>query len=198
MTLHSNPAPTPLPILHVIKERWSPVAFSDQALSEDKIAMLFEAARWAPSSFNEQPWRYLYASKEDKEGREKLESLLMPGNGWAKNAGLLILSFAKKTFSKNGKENVHCMHDLGCATGYLVLQATELGLVSHQMAGFDREKSHAVLGVPEDNMPGSMIAIGEPGDRAALTEELREREAAPRVRRDRKEFAFRGQWNEQK
>src|SRR3989344_5959464 len=116
-----KPAPADHEILEVIEKRWSPLAFSNEPLSDDVIQRLFEAARWAPSSFNEQPWLYVYAAKDDP-GRPALESLLVEGNSWAKDAGLLVISFAKKAFAKNAKPNYHHMHDVGAATGYLVLQ----------------------------------------------------------------------------
>lgn len=191
-----KPAPTQLPVLQVIRDRWSPLAIGDARVEEEKIVTMFEAARWAPSSFNEQPWRYVYASKDDKEGRAKLESLLVEGNAWAKNAYILAISFAKKTFAKNGRENAHALHDTGCASGYLALQATALGLHTHQMAGFARDRANEVLHVPDDFLPGSMIAIGYLGEQVVLTEEQRERQKGERMRKDRKEFAFRGFWND--
>lgn len=189
-----NPAPTDLPILDAIKQRWSPLAFSDQRIEEEKIATLFEAARWAPSSFNEQPWRHVYATKEDSEDRLRLESLLVEGNSWAKKAYILMISFAKKTFASNGKENRHAMHDLGCATGYMAMQCQSLGLIGHQMAGFDFRKANELLGVPDDFVPGSMMAIGHPADPSLLPPELQERERQPRTRKPQEGFVFRGKW----
>jgi nitroreductase len=194
MVFPHKPAPTQLPILRSVTERWSPLAFSAQPVEQSKIDIFFEAARWAPSSFNEQPWRYLYATKEDSEDRQKLESLLLQGNKWAKDAYILMITFTKRTFAKNGKENYHALHDLGCATGYLALQLPSLGLIGHEMAGFLREAANGILGVPPDFIPGSMMAIGYPGDHAALPQELREREEAPRERMVRRMFAFKGKW----
>ncbi len=188
-----KPATTDLPILEALEERWSPLAISDQPIEDDKIQVLFEAARWAPSSFNEQPWRYVYATKTDGEARERLESLLLPGNAWAKNAFLLAVSFAKKTFTYNGKENRHALHDTGAASAYVAAQCPSLDLVAHQMAGFKAEEANTLLGVPADFVPGSMIAIGYPGDPKALDPKLQERESAPRERKLQKEFVFRGQ-----
>jgi nitroreductase len=157
---------------------------------------LFESARWAPSSYNEQPWRYVYATKDDGAAREKIESLLLPGNAWAKGVGLLLVSFYKKTFTYNGKPNVHGLHDLGCATGYMMLQCESLGLVGHQMAGFKTAEANALLGIPDDFAPGSMIAIGYPGNPASLPEELRKREETPRTRNEMHTFAFRGSFTQ--
>ena len=191
-----NPAPTNLPILDEIRRRWSPLNFSSEPIEEEKIATLFEAARFAPSSFNEQPWRYIYATNDDRDhdARGQLESLLNPGNSYAKGAYLLMISFAKKTFTKNGKENVHFLHDLGMANGFIVLQCVDLGLIGHQMAGFAREKANALLGVPSDFFPGDMMAIGYPGDPSTLPAELMPKQMKTRVRKDRKEFVFRGKW----
>lgn len=189
-----KPVPTDLPILAQMKRRWSPVSYAAKSLTPDQIATLFEAARWAPSAFNEQPWRYIYATKDDGDVRAALESLLVPGNAWAKDAHLLIISFAKKTFAKNGKPNRHHMHDLGCASGYMVLQAVELGLIGHQMSGFDHTKANAMLGVPDDFEPGSMIAIGYASDAAAIKPEALQREQSPRTRNEQDVFVFRGKW----
>ena len=186
-------ATTDAPILDVISERWSPVIFSDTPIEAEKIASLFEAARWACSSYNEQPWRYIYALKGDP-GREKLESLLVEGNAWAKNAGLLLVDFAKKTFTKNGKPNTEALHDLGASNFAIALQATAMGLYSHQMVGFDAARASTDFGVPEDFVPGSMMAIGYLGDAATAPEALRKRQESPRMRNPASSFAFRGEW----
>lgn len=191
MQYPTKTASTDAPIIDVIKNRWSPVVFDPAPLSADQIASLFEAARWAASSYNEQPWCYVYAMKGN-DGREKLESLLAEGNAWAKNAGLLILSFARTTFVKNGKPNRHYLHDTGAASALMTLQATSMGLVSHQMAGFSVETANSVLGVPEDFEPGSMIAIGTAGDPSAFPEDMQQRDASPRTREPQAAFAFRG------
>ncbi|MBI1812362.1 nitroreductase family protein [Candidatus Peregrinibacteria bacterium] len=189
-----KPVQTTLPILEAIRERWSPLSFSDQPIEQEKIMTLFEAARWAPSSFNEQPWRYIYATKDDKDDRKSLESLLVEGNSWAKSAYLLLISFAVPVFARNGKENRHAMHDLGAASGFLALQLPSLRLIGHQMAGFDFARANEVLGVPPEFIPGSMMAIGYPGDSALLDSKLKDRENAARTRRPVNEFASRGRW----
>lgn len=186
--------PTAHTILQAFSDRWSPLSFSDRPIEQAKIAALFEAARWAPSSYNEQPWRYVYATKADGKARETMESLLMPGNAWATNAFLLVVSFAKRTFTFNGQENRHALHDLGAASAYLALQCPALGLICHQMAGFKVEEANKLLGVPEDFVPGSMIAIGYPGDPSALDSKLQEREKAPRSRNPQETFVFRGKF----
>lgn len=192
--MRSKDTPLDAPILDLLTKRWSPVHFDKQPLTAEQIASLFEAARWAPSAFNEQPWLYVYASSDDGEKREALESLLVEGNAWAKKAGLLILSFAKKTFARNGKENAYALHDTGAASLQLVLQATSMGLITHQMSGFDHEKANALLQVPAEYMPGSMIAIGHMGDPATISPEEKKREDAPRLRNPIHKFVFHGQY----
>lgn len=194
MDFPQKKTPLDAPIAPLIAKRWSPYAFSPSSLSQEQITSVFEAARFAPSAFNEQPWRYIYAQKNDK-GREELESLLMEGNSWAKNAGMLIIGFAKKTFTRNQKLNRHAMHDTGAASALLVLQATELGLVSHQMSGFHAEKANELLGMSEDFEPSSMIAIGHAGRHEELPEELQQRENAPRTRHPQADFVFLGRFN---
>jgi nitroreductase len=196
MTYPHNLAVTSLPILDVIKERWSPRAISALPIEKEKIETLFEAARWAPSNGNQQPWMYIYATKEDGEARTKLESLLVEGNNWAKNAYLLIISFANTQRIKSDgtiTTNYHALHDTGAASAYLVLQCEPLGLVGHQMAGYDMTTANALLNVPPHFVPGSMIAVGYPDDPASLSPELQEKERRPRERKEQKEFVFKVQ-----
>jgi nitroreductase len=193
MVYPKKTTPLDTPIHDVIALRWSPYCLSEKALSDKEIAALFEAARWAPSSFNEQPWRYVYAVKGSAD-RAKMDSLLLEGNNWAKSAGLLIISFYKPSFTYNGKENRHAFHDLGAASFALSLQAASMGIVTHQMAGFLADKANEVLGVPAEYVAGSMIAVGYPGDPKALTPELKKRDDAPRARKTVAAFAFKGTW----
>jgi len=189
-----NLAVTDLPILDVLKERWSPRSISPQPIEEEKIRTLFEAARWAPSASNLQPWHYIYATKNDGEARTKLESLLVEGNSWAKSAYLLVIGFANTKRTKSDgtlADNYHALHDTGAASAYLVLQCEPLGLVGHQMAGFDMSKANALLNVPGNFVPSSMIAIGYPDDPSTLPEVLQEKEKAPRMRRKQEEFVMR-------
>jgi nitroreductase len=193
-----KPAPTDLPIINEIRQRWSPRAFSEMPVEQQKIDTLFEAARWAPSNGNNQEWNFLYATKGDGEDRAILESLLVEGNAWAKNAYILMIGFAQSKRKKSDgtmTENTYALFDTGMATGYLALQCVQLGLIGHQMAGFDREHANEILGVPTDFLPASMMAIGYPADLSILSEQLQEREKAPRVRKEQSEFVFRGKWN---
>lgn len=198
MTHPSKPAPSEFPILPVIRERWSSLAISSKPLDEAMIHTLFESARWAPSAGNGQPWRYIIATKDDGEYRERIESLIKESNGWAKDAYLLIVSFAMtKRLSPEGVfvDNYYGMHDTGAANGFLSLQAAEMGLAVRQFGGFDREKANEVLGVPEQFTPASMIAVGHPEDDSRLHEMYHPRHNAVRVRQAHNAFVFKGRMN---
>ena len=175
--------------------RWSPRAFDERPVDAALLRTLFEAARWAPSSNNEQPWRFLVASKDLEADWTRLLDCLVEGNRrWAARAPVLVLSVASMQFEDDGKPNRHAFHDTGLATENLVLQATAHGLVARQMAGFDVEKARADFNIPPGYEPVAIIAIGYPGDSAALPERLRERELQPRSRRPIEEWTFLGRW----
>ncbi len=178
----------------LIEKRWSPVAFSNEPIEDEKINSLFEALRWAPSSFNEQPWRIIYAVQKDKEEFDRLSSLLTEGNSWAKNAYILILVCSIPKFSYNAKPNRHYAYDSGAAMENLFLQAVSMDLMAHEMEGFDREKAHQILGVPNDIEPITMMAVGYHGDTETLSEKLKERESSPRSRKPFSEIIFKGRW----
>ena len=179
----------------LLEQRWSPVAFSPRLVEPEKLRSVLEAARWAPSSFNEQPWIYLVATKEDPENFQKLLGCLVEGNqAWAKNAPVLMLSVAKLSFAMNGKPNRHALHDVGAASANLTLQATALGLFVHQMAGFDIEKARREFSIPEGYEPGAAIALGYLGDDSGLPEKLRARNKSARKRKPLSEFVFAGAW----
>lgn len=181
---------------NLIEERWSPRAFEDKSVEEEQLQALFEAARWAPSAMNEQPWRFIYATKEDKENFDRLFSCLLEGNSWARNASALFLTIAKTNYDYNGNPNSLALHDVGLATGNLLLQATDLGLHIHLMGGFNAEKAREVLGIPEGFVPVSMGAIGYAGDPESLSETLKAREVAPRKRKSLNELVFKGKWEQ--
>jgi nitroreductase len=192
-----KPADTQHPIHDLIKRRWSPRAFSDQQIEAEKLHMLLEAARWAPSSNNEQPWRFIVANKDHETEWNRLLACLVEGNRkWAYRAPVLILSVASLNFQDDSTPNRHALHDTGMAVENLVLQATALGLATHQMAGFDVEKARADLKIPSGYEPVAMIAVGYPGDLAFLPDRLRERELQPRSRQPISEWTFSGQWGE--
>jgi nitroreductase len=174
----------------LIRRRWSPRAYSDKEVTSAELKKLFEAARWAASSSNEQPWRYLVGRRGD-DTYQKIFSALVEGNqSWAKSAPVLVLSVAKKTFTNNGKPNAYGMHDTGAATATLALQATANGLHTHSMAGFDREQARASFAIPSDYEIGAVTAIGYFGDPASLPEHLQKMEVSPRQRKPLEEFVF--------
>lgn len=187
--INNNPAPSHNPILEAIKNRWSPLAFSNEKISEQELNTLLEAAHWAPSAFNEQPWQYIIGHNED-ENFKKIANSLAEGNSWAKNAGLLMISLANKNFIYNDKFNKHHLHDLGAATALMFLQATEMNLYMHEMAGFDEEKIRKDFNIPNNIEIGAAIAIGKPGNKNNLTEEQRKREESPRKRKEIQEIIW--------
>ncbi len=190
-------AQTEFPIDDLLRRRWSPRAFSDRPVEPEKLRCLLEAARWAPSSYNEQPWAYLVATREDPEEYARMLSVLVEGNiAWAQRAPVLMLSLARLNFERNGRPNRHAFHDVGQATANLVTQATALGLFVHQMAGFHAEKARELFSIPEGWEPVAAIALGYPGDPESLPEPLRERELAPRTRKPLEQFAFAGRWGQ--
>ncbi len=189
-----NPVKCDKPIAPLLGDRWSPRAFSERALSNEECKSLLEAARWAPSCFNEQPWRLL-VTRSGGDGHETLLGTLAPANqSWAKRAPLLILAVAKRSFERNGNPNRWASHDLGMATQNLLLQAESMGLAGHAMGGFDEVAAREGFGIGDDFDVLSVIAIGEPADASVLPSELAEREKAPRARRDAAELFFEGQW----
>ena len=188
-------ATTSYPVHELIGSRWSPRAFSNREVEDEILGSLFEAARWAPSCFNEQPWSFLAATSARGQPFEQLASCLMEGNVWAKAAPVLVLSVAKLTFAHNGKPNRHALHDVGLAVENLVLQGTALGLFVHQMAGFDQERARDVMGIPEGHDPVAMLAVGYPGDPKELSDKFRERELAPRQRKELSSFVFGAGWD---
>ena len=192
-----KPADAQHPIHDLFKRRWSPRAFSDQPVEAETLRRLFEAARWAPSSNNEQPWRFIVATKDRETEWNRLLACLVEGNRkWAYLAPALILSVASLNFQDDATPNRHAFHDTGMAVENLVLQATALGLATHQMAGFDVEKARADLKIPSGFEPVAMIAVGYPGDLAFLPDRLRERELQPRSRQPISEWTFSGQWGD--
>jgi len=189
-------AQTAHPIHPLLAERWSPVGFSDRPVEPWKLVSLFEAARWAPSCFNEQPWAFVVATRDSPGDYQRLLSCLVEKNQqWARTAPVLVMTAAKRTFDRNGKENRHAFHDVGLAMGNLVLQATAMGLFAHQMAGILPEHAREVLCIPEgfDSVAG--VAIGYLADMASLPPDLRDREARPRTRKPISGFVHFGEWS---
>jgi nitroreductase len=192
-----KPADTHYPIHDLLSRRWSPRAFAERAVEPEKIQRLFEAARWASSCFNEQPWMFMMATNAQPSEHAKLLGCLVEANQvWAKKAPLLIITFAKLYFAHNGKPNPHALHDIGLAVGNLVVQATAMDLVVHQMAGIHPEIIRTAYAVPDGYDPVTGLAIGYSGDPSSLPEEIRERELAPRSRKTLQKFVFSKTWGE--
>ena len=185
------------PIHELIRRRWSPRAFADRPVEPEKLLSLLEAARWAPSSSNEQPWSFIVATRDDRAAYDRLLSCLVEFNvQWAARAPVLMLSVAKLKFDSNGKPNRHAFHDVGLAVGNLLMQATALDLVVHQMAGFDVQKARELFQIPPGYEPCAAIALGYLGKPDSLPEPLRARELAPRFRKPLGEFVSTERWGE--
>lgn len=191
-------ARTDHPIHDLLASRWSPYGFANKEVSLDDVRSLFEAARWAPSSYNEQPWRWLVAVKSDADGFARLLSCLVESNQtWARHASVLAIAATVRLFTRNGKENRACEHDLGLAAANLTVEATARGLAVHQMIGIDRDRCRAVLGIPEEATPLTGIAIGyaEPAS-PSLDESLRQRDEERRGRKPLAELVFGATWGQ--
>ena len=179
----------------LLERRYSPYAFSPRPVEPEKLRLLFEAARSAPSSYNEQPWRFVVARREDAEGFGRLLDTLVDQNRkWARNAPVLVLSVAKVDFTHSGQPNRHAWYDVGQAAAYLTLQATELGLHVHQMAGFDPVKARQLLNIPEGYEPAAMMAVGYPGESESLPEALQQYDSTRRPRKPLDTLLFEGTW----
>jgi nitroreductase len=189
-------APAVEGVLPVIHQRWSPRSFAEREVSAADLAKVFEAARWAPSSNNEQPWRYLVGVR-NSDTHSKIAATLAGFNKvWAPNAPVLILGTASSRFSRNGRPNGYALYDLGAATVLITLQAAALGLATHQMGGFDHDAIRQALAIPEDYVLGSVMALGYLGEPAELGDEhLIASEVAPRSRKPVSEIVF-SAWGE--
>ena len=192
--MFEKPAPADHPILDLLARRWSTRAFADRSVANEVLTSLFEAARWAPSSGNLQPWSYLVAPKDNTAEHERLAGVLVPGNAWARQAPVLALSIA--TVHREDKPNRHAYHDLGLANENLVIQAVSMGLAVHMMAGFQADMAREVFEIPSSHDPVAMIAIGYPGDPASLPEDLRKKDLSPRQRKPIREFVFSGKFGQ--
>jgi len=190
-------ADTTYPIEPLLRQRWSPRAFADRPVEPEKLLRLWEAARWSASCANQQPWYFLVATKEEAVEYARLLSCLRETNQqWASHAPVLMVSVAKLAFDMNGQPNRYAFHDVGLAVANLIVQATALGLYVHQMAGFYPDKVRELYGVPDGFEPVAGIVLGYPGDPTTLSEELRQREVAPRVRKPLEAFIFQGAWGQ--
>jgi nitroreductase len=202
----ANNAAAPIPLedeqricessLHpLIADRRSLLAFASTLVDSEVLVSLMEAARWAPSSMNEQPWSFIVATKANKADFDRLLGCLVEFNfQWAQHAPVLLLSAARLTFASTGELNRHAFHDVGQAIANLTFQAMVSGLVVHQIAGFDVEKARREFLIPQDYEPVAVAAIGYPGTPASLPEKLRNRDASPRQRKPLTSFVFEGGW----
>lgn len=178
----------------LLASRRSIRAFASTPIKPETLASLMEAARWTPSSMNEQPWNFIVATKANKSDFDRLLGCLVEFNvQWAQRAPILLLSVAKLTF-ESGELNRHALHDVGQAIAHLTFQAATAGLVVHQIAGFDVEKARNEFSIPQDYEPVAAAAIGYPGNSAELPEKLRKKDASPRKRKPLSTFVFEGGW----
>jgi nitroreductase len=181
-------AVTQFPVLDLIKKRWSARSFSPKAIAPEDVKTILEAASWAASANNEQPWEYIYAHK-GTAGFDTIWNCLMPGNQpWNKKAAVLIVAIARKTLAANGNPNTYAEHDLGMANAHLLLQASAMGIYSHPMAGIDKAKLVESLKLIENQYPACIIALGYLDDAEKLEEPYKERELTPRTRKPLSEF----------
>jgi nitroreductase len=185
-------------VAELFRIRWSPRSFSGQPIPDEILQAVLDAGRWAPSSYNEQPWRFIVARKGNGTSFQNLLSVLMPFNqDWAKNASVLILTVARKNFSHNESPNSYGLHDTGAALAYIMLQASASGISAHAMAGFDHAKAREVAGIPAEFEIGAVIALGYPDSPDKLpNEKMKEQEVAERKRKPVAEIAFNGRWGQ--
>lgn len=182
------------PIHPLILRRWSPRAMTGESITQDELLRLFEAARWAPSSSNGQPWRFLYAHRDTPSWATFLDLLIEGNRAWCKNAAVLVVVAARTAFENGRPERTHAF-DSGAAWENLALQAEADGLIAHGMEGFDYSRARQELAIPADYEVMAMIAIGRPGPKSILSEKNQAREK-PSARRPVEELAFAGRWPE--
>lgn len=188
--LISKIANTDFPIHNLIAKRWSARAFSTKTVEKSKLLSILEAARWAPSSRNEQPWRYIVFTDENPEKLNIARSVLLEINDYAKRAPILICAITKKYYSDNGIYNKLHFHDLGAANENMFLESFNQGLIMHEMGGFDRDKARKVFNVPDEYEIGIMVAIGYQDSHDILPERYKEKAFYPRERKSLSEIAF--------
>lgn len=192
-----KPAITQTPIHEIIANRWSPRAYdANKHVSHDQIIALLEAARWAPSCFGDQPWRFIVWNKtQDAAAWQQAFDCIVPSNQtWVKDAPVLILVCADTLFGHNQTPNKWAQYDTGAAAVSLCLQATSMGLVTHQMGGFNSDKTREVFNIPAQYTPMAMLSVGYEGDANQLPEDLKARELAERKRKPLGELFFNETW----
>jgi nitroreductase len=184
-------------IQELLANRWSPYGFSERSVSDEDLRSLFEAARWAASSYNEQPWSYIVATRTDGSGFDRMLSCLVDGNqAWAKTAPVLALGVATLNFKRNGKTNTVALHDLGLASGNLLVEATARELCVHQMVGILPDRARELYQIPVGSEAVTGIAIGYAGDPELLPEPLKQRDTTPRERKPLRDFVFGSSWGQ--
>ncbi|HSV82738.1 MAG TPA: nitroreductase family protein [Ramlibacter sp.] len=190
-----KPAPADYPIHEALRQRWSPRAFSRDDVAVTELHQLFEALRWSPSAFNEQPWSFLVGLRQQPEEFGRLLGCLTPGNqAWAKDAAGLFVTVARRDWVAKPQPNRTAQYDLGQAVANFTFQATTLGLIVHQMAGIDLERVRVIGAIPEGYNPVTAVAFGRPGDPAQLPEDVRKKDATPRLRKRLPDFVFGATW----
>ncbi|MGB7340890.1 MAG: nitroreductase family protein [Phototrophicaceae bacterium] len=190
-----KPAETDYPVLDVIKNRWSPRAFDTRLVEDDKLRSILEAARWAASSMNTQPWRFIIATRDNAADFQKMLGIIKEGNqAWAKNAPVLLLAVARDEHD-GGYINNHAAHDTGQALAYLSLQATSFDLYIRMMGGFYPDKAREAYAIPDGYTPITALALGYLGSLEQLPEKLQDREQSPRNRKPLSELVFAGTWD---
>lgn len=189
-----NPIKNNYSVNKLIEARWSTRAFSDKPVKKEQLQSIIEAARWAPSAFNEQPWRFILGQKGDSTYDSILSTLIDWNIIWASNAQVLVLNIAKKTFSRNGSNNVTFKYDLGQAVAFMILEAINQGFQTHQMSGFDASKAIELFNIPDDFQAVSVTAIGYYGNIDGLPEDIATLESKPRERKSLNEIVFRNKF----
>ena len=189
-----KPADTEHEVHPLIRKRWSPRAFTEQPVTDAQLRSMIEAARWAPSSFNAQPWRFVVARRGSDAHAAVAATLNVFNQQWAARAPLFIVSTARPRLELNGELNRFALHDVGLATSQLVLQATALDLSVHQMAGYSLDALRAALALPPEVVPLAVLAVGYAGEPDSLPEAFKELERAPRSRTPQTELVFDGVW----
>lgn len=183
------------PIQELLRDRWSPRSFTDRVIEPEKLASLFEAARWSPSGANLQPWSFLFVTSADAESHARLVGTLTDRNQrWASKIPLLILAVARRV-GEDGRENPWSHYDLGQSVAHMTVEAVALGLSVHQMGGFDIERARSAFEIPAGYDPVTVIAVGYAGTPDDLPEEFRQQEEAPRTRKEIDSFVFENRWD---
>jgi nitroreductase len=191
-----KPANNDFPIAEIFRQRWSPRAFSNKAVEKEKLQCILEAARWAPSSMNEQPWRFIVGQKGDETWDKIFSSLVEWNQQWAGKASVLILNLGKKTFTYKSRPNATFQYDTGQAVAMMISEAVNQGLITHQMGGFSASKASELFDIPSDYQPISVTAVGYYGHADQLPEDMRKSEFSKRERMTSGDFIFSGQFGQ--